>query len=425
MASNLAPAFLKAIMLEEKFSFINDLDPRWFADDDLDIFKYCAYIHLTKKHPSYEQVKSLIEVNKEIKDWKRDDYIKRIKYIKDGIFILPPDDPIGLFRREYQERVVAKMLTKIPKLEHGSKIDLIKSVAEKLKINVTDSNTFILQDEINKFADELETGEANDTTGSIDLTNHWDRHEALANQMQNWKKLLGHNHIMPKFYMIGARPGDFKTSMLIDLNVMLHRMNKRGLYLSFEDTKDDLRIKFLSQIYQKDKKWLYSVKEDQAFAKEIKKPRDEKIIIHDRVLDYDKLLPTIEYYMGRYQIDYISLDYVQLFTGKAPIKDRMDVVAQDIMEVTRQYKVPFFCLSQVSKNDTDKDAADSRLHKRHVKESKKLAETPRFMGFIYGDNHTTSRVFNRDKNTWGGCQELHVDFCGPTGRILNVTEKQQ
>ena len=423
--SNLPLAFLKAITIDEKFSYINDLEPRWFKGDDLEIFKVCAYLYLTKKHPSYEQVKGLIELAQDIKQYKRDDLIRRLNHIKDGLFILPLDDPIGLFRREFGLNAIDTAMTKIPTLTYDNKVQMIKDLADKLKIQVQDSNTFILQDEINKFADELATGEANDMSGSIDLSNHWERHEVLANQMQNWKKLLGAEFIMPKFYLFGARVGDFKTSLLIDLNIMLHRMNKRGLYLSFEDTKDDLRVKFISQLYNIDKKYLYSVKDDKKLAEQIKKPRDEKIIIHDTSFDYDKLLPTIEYYMAKYQIDYISMDYVQLFTGKAPIKDRLDVVAQDIMEVTRQYRVPFFCLTQISKNDTDKDAADSRLHKRHVKESKKLAETPRFIGMIYGDNHTSTRSFNRDKNTLGKCGELQIEFDGPTGCITNVWEQQQ
>jgi hypothetical protein len=420
--SKLQGAFLKTILIDEKFSYIKDLSIKWFDGDDQQIFMICAYLYSIKKSPSYQQVKSLIELAKDIKEYKREDLLARMDFIKSEVMLMPTDDPVAILRKQWEHDRITKDIEGLGKLEHTNKVAILKKLAEDLREDVGEFNTSILQDEINKFADDLEKGEANDTTGSIDLTNHWDRNSELCHQMICWKKIFGHNFIQPKFHMIGARPGDYKTSMLIDLTIMLYRMGRRGLYFSFEDTKDDLRIKFLSQMYGRDKKELSTVRKDEDFARMIRKPADEKIIIHDQVLDYDKLMSTVEFYTARYRIDFICLDYVQLFTGKLPIKERMDVVAQDIMEVTRQFKVPFFCLSQVSKDDTKNDSADSRLHKRHVKDSKKLAETPRFMGFLYGDNHTPTRNFNRDKVTMGACADLVIDFDGPTGRILEVRD---
>jgi len=127
--------------------------------------------------------------------------------------------------------------------------------------------------------------------------------------------------------------------------------------------------------------------------------------------------------MKKLNIDYIVLDYVQLFKGEKDEVKKLNYISREMMYICKEYKVPIIYTSQANSRESDKTSNDGKLHMGHLKGSGALEENARHISLIYGDKNTERRTVHVGKNTWGSCGDRSVLFDGRTGRVVEVDYK--
>ena len=400
---------LKEIITEYRHDWIEQLDVRWFDGDHKYIFHAIAYIHLGKKKaPTYEEVKGILEMGQDLKKYIRESCLKTLDTIIsfDGMLT---DDPIHDLKKEYEKKKIHNGLEKISKLTHDNKKIAIKELADDLSETVSDHGLYDLGKEINNFAAQLETGEAND-------------HLKYAIEIKDYRFMpIYGKRIMPFPYCIGSRPGGYKTSILIALMDMFNGMGKKGLFFSMEDPIEMLRNKYIASSKNVPLERVITANKDPELAAKISNSPNKRIHVVDKNQDVRKFRSNVDGYMRKYDIDYIMVDYLQLFSGeKDPIR-KIEFICNEFMYICKDYKVPIIFTSQVNDRDTSQKEVGSRLHMGHLKGSGAIEAVCCHIAMIYGPNDTTKRIINVDKNRFGNKPEKEVDFDGPSCRYLGVT----
>lgn len=155
--------------------------------------------------------------------------------------------------------------------------------------------------------------------------------------------------------IVGARPGEGKTIMAMNLATSLAR---RGLvvYVSLEMSEEQLQLRLVSQFGEVHMKSLrnHTLNDEQwkrvAIARQ--KMQGAPIFIDDRSATLAEMRAYIRSVSRRGQLAGVVVDYMQLFEGGDPKQSRQEFVgsvSRQLKLLAKQLRVPVIALSQLSR----------------------------------------------------------------------------
>ncbi|HDY68176.1 MAG TPA: hypothetical protein ENH85_10325 [Candidatus Scalindua sp.] len=399
---------IKYILEDSHTDIIGRIQPQWFTDlRSREIFEAIKDISTEKDYVGLDDIKTKINLI------KRPDLMKSLNSILEQEYI--PSTNLHLeLEKEYTTSKVNQLIFHLTNKDATleSSISKINEIQKQISMDADEKRIFDLGTLYDEYVDAKEKGIPSKLIErSITL-----RNEAL--------RLIFGNQIMPMVYGIGARPGFRKTDLLVNLLVDFDRSGKNGIFVSFEDNRETLRNKFIAIKNRITKTKINEFTLTDADIKHIKtnKPKS-KITIIEKRCGIDTLRNRIDQLAKINDIDFILIDYIQLFKfGKGKRHEEMGQITKEFMDIANTYMVPIMFNSQVNVRDEGKGGS-IQLTLGDFKESGDIEADVRHAVLIQGERAGGVKVMNIAKNTWGPIHMVNVEFDEKSGYLLDPEDR--
>ena len=231
-------------------------------------------------------------------------------------------------------------------------------------------------------------------------------------------------HIYPRYYTILAAPGGFKTSVLINVHNYFSKCGLLGLHITNEDTPEGYTMKFISCRTGVDKQSIINGDVDRNIVHDnIEVDSMGDSLIYNRRLTATDLRILVKNVMDNHDIRWISLDYIQRSGREAGDDERTSLmkVSSEILDITNEYTVPFFALSQPTKTFDG-----NRITMANAKGAQELIADSRYI-LVLNNTETERSIkeFSWEKATDFPAFSGTIEFEGSTGKIKEVICDEQ
>ena len=221
-------------------------------------------------------------------------------------------------------------------------------------------------------------------------------------------------------YVIAGRPGDYKTSLLIDLLSHFSRIGLNGVHFTLEDNKKIFGLKFASAFSGIDKDDMFSSNITPAKMEYMQKVRPQgKLFICDKMVDKDDIKRIIKQKAKEMRLDYISLDYVQLVRTGSNKNEGLTEYSYAVMEACKEYEIPFIQTAQLN-----------RVNEGHypvlgnIKDCGAIEQDARYLYALWKDESLRSSKDTRNlaklKDSTNGIGDLVIEFDAKQGTVKRV-----
>jgi len=221
-----------------------------------------------------------------------------------------------------------------------------------------------------------------------------------------------------------ARPGDYKTSFLINLQEYLINAGHMGIHITLEDSIEGYTMKYMACALRLDKDEMAQNRARHQDMAPILSRLNEEMIITAKANTANKIRKLVDQSFNRYNIRWISLDYLGLLTGDSRMnrEEKLEHATTVFMEISREYNVPFIYLSQVDK-ESNKNAPILKASMAFGSQS--IQNASRVMvsfNPVQADDVPDSpyRLWHDCKKTFGVKRDWTVTFHPPSGKIDKV-----
>jgi replicative DNA helicase len=157
------------------------------------------------------------------------------------------------------------------------------------------------------------------------------------------------------YIMIAARPSHGKTAFALQTAVKMSE-TKNGLYFSLEMNKTRIVNRILSNEGEINHDVFFADISDEDFKRLDSTARKVvskyNLYIEDSVYDIDKIRAKIITAILKYKIKFVVIDYLQLIHASgfgSQDNSRVSYISRTLKNMTLEYKIPFFVLSQLSR----------------------------------------------------------------------------
>lgn len=180
---------------------------------------------------------------------------------------------------------------------------------------------------------------------------------AIKLEDQNMIKVFG-DFIYPLMHVILARPNSYKTTLLYNLIYEFSKMGKRGIIVSTEDIEEMIAIKLFSIISGLGKQELIVGNYDKRAYEKALEIVNDNIYTMDRLRTPDEMYVDLNNKLSTGSWDYVAVDYLQgakreRYQTETEKAEKMVDVS---FELNKEFKVPFFNLSQAPKANVQSKA---------------------------------------------------------------------
>jgi hypothetical protein len=242
-------------------------------------------------------------------------------------------------------------------------------------------------------------------------------------ELTNWclSDLFGRK-IYPRPYCLFARPGDYKTSVLINMHVDFVKSGKMGMHITLEDTVDGYMIKHVACALDIGKQLITDNMATSDDLKNAKNHLKQDIIVYNDRKTVTELRQVLDSAMDRYDIKWVSIDYIQLIRPERGQSDleMLKSSTSMFMDFCNTYCIPLIFLSQVNERDDEKIKT---LRPGDTKGSGTIEADSRFMASINKtslDTKSPDRLWHVCKTTDGGKHDKLIEFNPQSGKIVYV-----
>lgn len=402
---------LTAIIKYNRLDLLDYELPNYFYDDlNKNLLKIVYEIkYLDRLSPTYDTVKTKIN-RSEFRDYIKQNLIIRLDEICEDRSLIS-EKPKDALRDDFRSFYINKMLNF---LSDKSKTDEIKEECihkiSKLLSKTTALAESMLSSTIDAHMKAVESGE------SIKF------HENCIKLTDYNLAFLFFGKIYPRPYCFFARPRDMKTSTLINLHVEFLKLGKFGMHITLEDTIDGYMLKHIACAMNFSKERLINNLVDTDELRNAKSHLKSDMLIYNRRGTVTELRHAIDSAMDRYKIKWISIDYLQrIKRDKESDLEMLSSATSMLMDVSNEYVVPVFYMSQV--NDRD-DKVVKILKPGDTKGSGTIEADARFMASInrLTLENTNKRLFHACKTTDSGEYDREITYNMESGKIISVDE---
>jgi replicative DNA helicase len=229
--------------------------------------------------------------------------------------------------------------------------------------------------------------------------------------------------IFPHVYGILGRPGDMKTTLLLDMVNEIDSLNKRPLVITLEDSSGMAAIKVQAIRAGIAKRAIIQGKYSIPDMEQYIKKGHGNITYMDKLRTPKQVMADVDSYCECYQVDFIAIDFLQRSRKESRQSEYENIseMADVMLELNKKHNVPVFCLSQAPK---DTIAGNKILGLGDEKGSGNIAHNCRYsvsLNLEAGDNPESSiRLINIYKTTVSPKGQVRVWFDPETGRICDT-----
>lgn len=157
------------------------------------------------------------------------------------------------------------------------------------------------------------------------------------------------------YILIAARPGHGKTALALQLSMKMSEKTN-GLYISLEMSTNRIVNRILSNEGEIDHS-LFFLKIDDGDKKRIddtahKVVNKYNIYFEDQTYDIEKIRAKIQIAVLKFKIGFVVIDYLQLIHAAgfgSKDNSRVSYISRVLKQMTLEYKIPFFVLSQLNR----------------------------------------------------------------------------
>jgi replicative DNA helicase len=392
--------YLYAIIQKKHFK---DLKPEYiqlFTDEISSKILECVWLNFMAKEPI--TVKSITDTisNQPIKDIKKQIYISKLSDICQ-IDRYMDYDYVQALKDEFFNTRLNQLLNVLvdKKLTPKIKSDKMIEISDEIRKTQTTKDLVTY----NQICRQMVTAIDNDVD-----TDLFSKSIVITDYML--KGIFG-ERIYPQLQMITARPGDCKTTLMLNLAAHFDDLGRPGLIVSMEDDAEIVAMKLLSIKSGAKKTDIINRKADIKLLKRYQCCKSENIFIMDRQKTLTQLKADIDFLAAIYQIDWIMFDYIQRIKPERG-QDRNETVARaadGMLEINKQHKIPVIVLSQVPKEAM---VSNKLLGLGDERGAGELAQNSRLSLSLNPspNNDKTRRLIYRYKTTFDANCQIGVQF---------------
>ncbi len=246
-------------------------------------------------------------------------------------------------------------------------------------------------------------------------------------QDENLINIFG-EYIYPQMYSILARPGDFKTTLLLELILEFNRLGKKGILISLEDSSRMASSKLMSLHSAIAKKDIILGQYDKQKYDTSLETFNDNIWIMDRIRTPDELFQDLHNKLSVGDFKWIAIDYLQIIKGMKRMSEyeKISLLDANLLQLNKEFGIHVHRLTQSTK---EKISGQGFLGIGDEKGSGEISHNSRYSisinkGVDDISDHQTERIIDVYKTSFRAKGQIKVTFEGKTGRILN-TEKIQ
>jgi replicative DNA helicase len=380
------------------------------------VLEACFFCVMRKVKPTQEIIKNYINQDSELKP-KHKDAVYR--YLNELLSQQRYIDSLSL-EKQLEVEYFDRQFLKLSVLKNS---DMTLEMKKQLIVEVNDAiHRTKKQDDfttINKILKEYRESYNDESENKIK--------SALIRLENEHLKMIFDNTIYPHMYSILARPGDFKTSLLINLMIEFDAINCPGIFYSIEDSASMAAIKAIGAKAGISKKELFQHTYDPKNLDQYLTKFGKNIYVIDKIRTAEETFKDLHNKLSVGNYKWLAIDYLQIIKRDKYMSDYDTINLFDrlLFELNKEFNIPIFRLTQAPK---DKVQGNGVLGMGDEKGSGEISQNTRFALSInppsgnIQDSEICYRIIQRYKTTLSKKTQFSVEFEGATGRILNVVE---
>ena len=383
------------------------------------LYESCFMTRLRKVDPTIETVTNYINTQSDIKTTKeKHAVISHLHSITTGMRYIDSSEVEDLLELEWKNTNnmnLVRVLTD-PTATSEMKSAMITKTAEILNRTRKQEDFASVKKLLQKFRDEYNIESASDFTNSL-----------IKLEDDNLKMLFD-STIYPHMYSILGRPGDFKTTLVLQLMLEFNRLKKPGILISLEDSSIMASFKLLSMMTGINKSTIIKHQYDPKIYDGEVASMNDNIYVMDKMRTGGELFVDLKNKLSSGDWKWIAIDYLQCIKGEKYQSDyeKINTLDRHMMELNKEFQIPIFRLSQTDKASM---AGSGKLGMGSEKGSGEIAHNSRYAiainqpsgGSDEGREYVTRHI-NVYKTTFCAKGTYEVKFHGATGRIDSVNK---
>lgn len=237
----------------------------------------------------------------------------------------------------------------------------------------------------------------------------------------NLTQIFG-EYIYASPYIIAGRPGDFKTSLMLEVANHLTELGLHGYHFSLEDSKEMTAVKLAAIRNDIEKTDILGNKiADKKLELMQLNKHSGRYFINDKMIDKDDFRRMLKAHKKNNHLDFITLDYVQLLRmGKMSRYESLTEFSHLVMSVCKEFQIPVIMTAQ-----TKREYEGSRPNLGCLKECGSLEQDTRYLYALWNENgndNNEKRHLAIIKDSTNGTGDRTLMFEGKTGAIHGVYE---
>lgn len=316
------------------------------------------------------------------------------------------------YKKSSVERILKTTLAELPEKSSSEAVGEIESKIVELYQNIDQSSVRKIGDALPEFTEKLE-----------------DRYKnggALVGQETPWNELNDYTMGLESsmYYVIGARPSDGKTAVLINMMSHLAFSKVPTGFISAESSEQEIVRRIVACQGPIElgrlKSGLIAPKDFDRLTLVSQKIYDAPLYICDKPgIKLSELVMTARRMQIVYGIKALFVDYIQLIDSELKTqynRDKVSHVSITLKNLARQLKIPVIAAAQLGR-----DAENKRPSKADLKESGQIEQDADFIMFIYHErdkeNAITQSWFLIEKQRDGETGNMPVYFNKPYVRF--------
>jgi len=221
--------------------------------------------------------------------------------------------------------------------------------------------------------------------------------------------------IRPALTIVAGRPSHGKTTFLLNLmlNMVQEYEDKTFVFFSYEESKADLAIKFMTAMsgaVLNERSNTRTIEEyirnrltgeeevDEAQKAYERLTEDRRIFFVDEAISVEKLAGTLSILKNEYDLGAVFVDYAQRVKVETRYGDervRNLLVSENLREASAKLALPIICGAQFSRRATERQTGRPALE--HLKEAGNYEEDANTVLGIY--NLRMAKLFGEDSST--------------------------
>lgn len=242
--------------------------------------------------------------------------------------------------------------------------------------------------------------------------------------------------------VIGARPSVGKTALSVTFLNNFAEQGKRCLYLSFEQSTTEIMARLVANLAHVDSDLILEKDKDGDTVlneEEIKKVSaafsiigEYPFFIHDEPLTVSEIKTMARSMKKREGLDCIIIDHLGEVTPadrRAPIREQISQVCQDLKQLAKQLDIPIILLAQLSRGVEQRN--DKRPNMSDLRESGRIEEVSDVILMLYRDEYYNEDSdkknileINITKNRGGKVGKIETLFLKQYSKVLCLSVEE-